>query len=121
MGNHSTDSLEEDLGRSAEMVETTGLVESGSLAQVGMVLELVAEKLSTDVEGFTTDDDNGLTVEELLGNCRGQATKKMALSVNHNSRLSGHDVTTCWKLESEVVYALDWSSVRGEGIIFISV
>ena len=38
VGNHTTDSLVEDAGRSTEMERTVGLVEAGTLAEVGMVL-----------------------------------------------------------------------------------
>ena len=39
-----------------------------------MELELVAEEFSRDVDVFTTDDDNVLTVEDLFCDCRGKTT-----------------------------------------------
>jgi hypothetical protein len=59
---------------------TVGLVESGSLAEVGVVLQLVAEELTRNVQSLTADNNNLLTVEELLGDNRGETAKKMALT-----------------------------------------
>lgn len=61
---------------------TTGGVETGLLAEEGLVLELGAEELAGDVEGFTSDDDNLLAVEKLLGDNAGQATEEVSLAVN---------------------------------------
>jgi len=86
--NHTTDGLVEDSGGSAEVEGTnaSGVV-SGHLAQIGMVLELSAEELARDVEGFAADDNDLLTVEELLGDNAGKTTKEVALAVNDNNRL----------------------------------
>jgi hypothetical protein len=43
---------------------------------------LRAEEFAGDVEGFTTDDDDLLAIEELLCHDAGKATEEMALAVN---------------------------------------
>jgi len=45
---------------------------------------LSSKELAGDVEGFTSDDDNLLTVEKLLCDCAGQTTEQVALAVNNN-------------------------------------
>jgi len=82
VGDHATDGLVEDSGRSAEVEgTTTGGVVSGDLSEVGVVLELGAEELSRDVEGLTADDNDLLTAKELLGDNRGESAKEMALAI----------------------------------------
>jgi len=45
---------------------------------------LSSEELAGDVEGFTSDDDNLLTVEKLLCDSAGQTTEQVTLAVNDN-------------------------------------
>lgn len=90
VGNHAADGLVEDAGGSAEVEGTTaGRVETGHLAEVGVVLELRAEELARDVEGFAADNDDLLAVEELLGNNGGEATEEVALAIDDDNRLEG--------------------------------
>ena len=48
----------------------------------GIPHTLSSEELSGDVEGFASDDDDLLALEELLGDDRSQAAKEMALGVD---------------------------------------
>ncbi len=43
---------------------------------------LRAEELAGDVQGFATNDDDLLAVEELLGDDARKTTKEMALAIN---------------------------------------
>lgn len=61
---------------------STSRIVSACFSEVGEVLELVSEELSRDVDVLTSDHDNLLSVEELLGDCRSQSTKEMPLRVN---------------------------------------
>jgi hypothetical protein len=45
---------------------------------------LRAEELARDVEGFASNDDNLLAVEQLLGHDAGQATEKVSLAIDNN-------------------------------------
>ena len=46
------------------------------------MLTLRAEEFSGDVDGLAADDDDLLSVEELLGDDAGETTEEMALAVN---------------------------------------
>lgn len=48
----------------------------------GLVLTLRTEELSGDVDGLAADDDDLLSVQELLGDSAGKTTKEMALAVD---------------------------------------
>jgi len=98
VGDHTTDGLVEDSGRSAEVEgTTTGGVVSGDLSEVGVVLELGAEELSRDVEGLTTDNNDLLTAKELLGDNGGESAKKMALAIDDDNLLeAGHRNRLFW-------------------------
>lgn len=85
VGNHTSDGLVEDSGRGSEVEGTVGLVVSSGLSQVVVVLQLVSEKLTRDVQGLASHDDNLLTVQQLLGNNRGQTTQQVALTVDDNN------------------------------------
>jgi hypothetical protein len=90
VGDHATDSLVEDSGGGAEVEGTpAGGVVSGHLAQVGVVLELRAEELARDVQSLAADDDDLLTIEELLGNDGGETAKEVALAIDDDNRLEG--------------------------------
>jgi hypothetical protein len=83
--NHAADGLVENARRGTEVEgTTTGRVETGGLAEVGMVLQLSAEEFAGDVEGFTSNDDNLLTVEQLLSHNAGQATQEVSLAVDND-------------------------------------
>lgn len=45
---------------------------------------LGTEELSGDVEGLAANDDNLLSVQELLGDGAGQATEQVALAIDDN-------------------------------------
>lgn len=87
---HATDGLVEDAGGSAEVERATaGRVETGHLAEVGVVLELRAEELARDVEGLAADNDNLLAVEELLSDNGGETTEEVALAIDDDNWLEG--------------------------------
>jgi len=54
---------------------------------------LVAEEASRDVNLFTPDNDNFLSVENLFGDDGGESTQEMALSIYYDGgrRNGGHD------------------------------
>ena len=66
---------------------TTGLVESSSLSQKVVVLQLVSEEFTRNVQSFSSDNDNLLTVQYLLGNSGGQTTQQMILSYNKRRKI----------------------------------
>ena len=66
-----------------------GLVESGGLSQVVVVFQFVSEKFTGDVQGFGSDNDNLLAVQDLLGHNGGQTTQQVALTVNDNNWFEG--------------------------------
>ena len=102
VGNHATDGLVEDAGGSAEVEGTTtsGVV-SGDLAHVGGKLELSAEELARDVEGLGADNNDLLTVKELLGHNAGKTTKEVTLAVDDDNRLEGRHLARWFSLEKE--------------------
>lgn len=63
---------------------SSGRIETSLLAQESLVLQLRAEELSRNVEGFTSDNYNLLAIEQLLGDGTGQATEKMSLAIDNN-------------------------------------
>lgn len=68
------------------------LTADSSLLEIGSVWDqrtLGTEELSRDVESLATDNNDLLAIKELLGDRGGQATEKVALSVNDNDRLEG--------------------------------
>lgn len=70
---------------------------------------LSSEELPGDVEGFASNDDNLLAIEQLLCDCAGQTTEQVALAVNDNlifvsplfrcARLRGGPSSTYYWLE----------------------
>ena len=59
-----------------------------------MVRTLGTEELSRDVEGLTAHNNDLLSLEELLSNCRGEATEKVALAIDgdlYESTIQGLD------------------------------
>jgi hypothetical protein len=43
-----------------------------------------SEELSRDVDGFATDDNDLLPVQQLLGYCASQTTQQVSLAIDHN-------------------------------------
>jgi hypothetical protein len=68
---------------------SSGRIETSLLAQKSLVLQLRAEELSRNVEGFTSDDYDLLAIEQLLSNSTGQATEKMSLAIDDDDWLKG--------------------------------
>ena len=56
------------MGRYPSRVVTT------TFAEVCMKLEFIAEEFSRDVDVFTTDYDDMLSIEDLFGDCGGKTT-----------------------------------------------
>jgi hypothetical protein len=108
VGDHAADGAPEDLGGAAVVPgAAAGGVETGLLAEEGLVLHcaggawlvyrvrrcvlgvvrsadsgrrtLGPEELAGDVEGLAADDDDLLTVQELLGDGAGEAAQQVAL------------------------------------------
>ena len=48
-----------------------------------------AEKASRNIDFFATDNDNLLTIQQLLGDDTGKATVQMAFAVNNDLCLNG--------------------------------
>jgi len=74
---------------------TLGSVVSGSLSQVVVELQLVSEELTGDVQGLASDNDNLLTVQQLLGDDRSQTTQQVALTVDNNNWLEIRHFVVC--------------------------
>lgn len=83
VGDHTADSLVEDSGRSTE-VEGTRLpgVDNVSLVEVVVVLYLVPEEGTRDVDLLTSDNGDLLASEDLLGNDRSKSTEEVTFAVN---------------------------------------
>ena len=45
---------------------------------------LRAKELAGDVEGLASDDNDLLTVQQLLGDCAGQTTEQVTLAIDDN-------------------------------------
>jgi len=61
---------------------STSWIISSCFAHESLVLELCAEELSGDVDGFASNDNHFLAIEELLGHDTGETTKEMAFAVD---------------------------------------
>merc|ERR1719355_435791 len=66
--NHSTDGSPEDLRGSTEVERTASRVDVASLSEEVLVLELVSEVRTRDVDVLTTNNNDLLSGQELLGN-----------------------------------------------------
>jgi hypothetical protein len=53
---------------------------------------LVTEEFTGNVQGFTSNNNDLLTVEGLLGDDRGKSTQQVTLTVNHNSLFSNIEI-----------------------------
>ncbi|KAH3663715.1 hypothetical protein OGAPHI_005116 [Ogataea philodendri] len=87
VGNHTSDSLVEDSGWSSEVERSSGGVESSSLSQVIVVLQLVSEEFTRDVESLASHNNDLLAVEKFLGDGGCQSSQQMSFSVNHDNLL----------------------------------
>jgi hypothetical protein len=84
VSDHTTESLVEDAGGGAEVEWTTVGVDNATLVKVSVVLQLVTEEATRDVELFAADNDNLLSIEGLLSNDGSKTTEKMTLAVDDN-------------------------------------
>jgi len=82
VGNHTTDGLVENPGGGTEVEGTVSLVETGSLAEVCMILQLSTEEFAGNVQRLAADNDDLLAVQKLLGDGRSQTTKEMSFTIN---------------------------------------
>jgi hypothetical protein len=57
--------------------------------EVCMELEFVAEEFSRDVDVFTTDYDDMLSIEDLFGDCGGKTTCTHKISLSSRGREGG--------------------------------
>ena len=71
------------------MERTTGRVDETTLVEVSVVLQLVTEEFTRDVQGFTSDDNNLLTVKGLLSDDGSKTTKQMTLRINDQCLFEG--------------------------------
>lgn len=85
---------------------TTVWVVSAGLSEVGEVLELVPEELSRDVDVLASHDDNLLAVEKLLGDRRGESSKKVALCVNDDLTFESCDDSQQTHSQSDISSSL---------------
>lgn len=85
MWDHTTDDAVEHAAGSTEVKGATVWVYEAALAQVAKVAQLVAEKVSRDVQLFGADNYNLLSAKKLLGNNGRQTTDQMSLTVNDNN------------------------------------
>jgi len=110
VGDHASDGLVEDTGRSSEVEGTTaGWVESGDLAEIGMVLDysfvsveirksqwwslrrtLSTEEFARDVESLRADNNDLLAVQQLLCDGTGETTEQVALAIDNNLDTHSH-------------------------------
>lgn len=89
VGDHTTDGLVEDPAGGTEVEGTVGAVETSGLAEVSVVLQLVAEELTANVKLLSTDNSHALAVEDLLRNNGRKTTQKMAFGVDDNLLFKG--------------------------------
>jgi len=79
---HAANATQQDLVRGALMEGTFLRVVRGLLLLEGAVLELVTVQGTRDVGVLASDQNDGLAVEELLGDGGRQASQKVTLAVN---------------------------------------
>ena len=65
---HASDDSPEDAGRGAEVNVALSGVSVSRLAQELVELQLVSEERPRSEESFASNNDDSLTIEELLGN-----------------------------------------------------
>ena len=67
------------------MLHTSSWIVTHFLVEEFLELNSVSEERSRNVDAFSSDNNNLLTAQELLGDVRGQTTKHMCLSIDHNN------------------------------------
>ena len=67
------------------MLHTSSWVVTHFLVEEFLELNSVSEERSRNVDAFSSNDNDLLTAQELLGDVRGQTTKHMCLSIDHNN------------------------------------
>jgi len=82
---HTTDNTVEDLGRSTLVERTVLRVGVGALVLELEVLELVAHERTSHHDALGADTHDFLTVQQLLGDHRGQTTKDVVTAINDNT------------------------------------
>ena len=84
MGKHTSDGSPEDSGRRSVMGGTSSWVVNHLFSLEFRVLDLVSEEGARDVDSFSSDDNDSLTAEELLGDNGSQSTEEMALTIDNH-------------------------------------
>lgn len=80
VGDHTTDGLVQDAGRSTEVEGTVSLVVTSTLTKVSVVLQLGAEEFTRNVQSLSANNNDLLTVKNLLSNDTGKTTEKVSLT-----------------------------------------
>ena len=82
---HAADDPPHHAGGSAEVVGTLGGVGQGALLEVVAQAQLVAEQGARDGDLLGADQDDLLTVLDLLGHHRGQAAHHVVTAIDNNN------------------------------------
>jgi len=89
---HTSNSSPEDHARGAVVERSARWIGVHTLLQEIKILQLVSVEVSGDVDTFTSQDDNPLTIEEGLGNDGTEAPQQMGPCIDHKwLRLEPHD------------------------------
>jgi len=92
MGKHTSNSSPEDHARGTVVERSACWISVHALLQEIKILQLVSVEVSRDVNAFTSQDDNPLTIEEGLGNDGTEAPQQMGPCIDHEwLRLEPHD------------------------------
>ena len=87
---HTADGTPEDLGRSTVMERTMLGVHVVGLALESLVLQLLTVEAVSHLDGFTADNGDLLTVQQLLGNDGCQSALDVATPVDDQLLLERH-------------------------------
>lgn len=90
VGKHTTDDAEEDARGSTEMERTVGGVNDGTLTEELVVLHLGTEEGSRDVHLLSTNNDDTLTVKDLLGDDGSKTAEQVTLTINNDNLKHGY-------------------------------
>ena len=85
MRDHATDDAPEHARRSAKVKGAASGVHNASLSQVIVILELVAEMAATQAQSLASDNNNFLSIQQMLGNNTGKSTNQVILSINNDN------------------------------------
>lgn len=85
VGEHSTDGAPQDLGGGAEVEGASARVGVLTLVKEIVVLDTVADERSGNRDALSTDTDDLLTVQGLLGQDGSKATQNVVLAVNDDT------------------------------------